>query len=177
MTDASAIVDHSAGHTVAIDIAIEDDAWAGVGDLETLARRAVDAALRESGDVLDDGAELSILLCDDAFIADLNQKWRGIAKPTNVLSCPVDAVSPALGDIVIAYGTVAREAAAEQKSLPDHLCHMIVHGLLHLLGFDHENEDDAEAMEALEIRTLASLGISSPYIEAPKTAEDSRFPR
>ena len=142
--------------SVAIDIAIEAEAWRTVGDLDRLARQAVETALTASGATVPEAAELSIVLCDDAFIADLNAKWRGLAKPTNVLSFPVEIDSPALGDIVIAYETVAREAEAEGKSLRDHLSHMIVHGFFHLLGYDHEDDADADAMEALERRDARS---------------------
>jgi probable rRNA maturation factor len=169
--------------TLAIDISVEDKAWAAAGDVDALARAAIDTALAESGDALPENAELSIVLCNDAFIAALNEKWRGIAKPTNVLSFPVEVDSPALGDIVIAYETVAREALEDGKTLRDHLSHMIVHGFFHLLGFDHETDDEAEAMEALEARTLAALGIASPFTDAepvaqakPQAAEDRRSP-
>ena len=163
----------------AIDISVEEPAWSAAGDVDSLARAAVDAALAESGDDLPDEAELSIVLCNDAFIADLNEKWRGLAKPTNVLSFPVDMDSPALGDIVIAYETVAREALDDGKTLRDHLSHMIVHGFFHLLGFDHETDEEAEEMEALEARALAALGIASPFEHAelvtpPQAAEDRR---
>jgi probable rRNA maturation factor len=101
-----------------------------------------------------------------------------------VLSFPVDEAldQPALGDIVIAYETVAREASDEGKTTQDHLAHMIVHGFLHLIGFDHEDDSEAEAMEAVEILALARLGIASPYTSAPPppstpAAEDRRSPR
>ncbi|WP_158808337.1 rRNA maturation RNase YbeY [Beijerinckia sp. L45] len=163
----------------AIDISVEEPAWSAAGDVEALARAAVDAALAASGDELTDESELSIVLCNDAFIAALNEKWRGLAKPTNVLSFPVDMDSPALGDIVIAYETVAREALEDGKTLRDHLSHMIVHGFCHLLGFDHETDEEAEAMEAMEARALAALGIASPFENAdlvakPQAAEDRR---
>ncbi len=153
-----------------IDIAVADDRWRAVADLDELARSAVDRALADTGDTLPEGSELSIVLCDDAFIAALNAKWRGLPKPTNVLSFPVELDAPALGDIVVAFETVAREAADEGKSLRDHLCHMIVHGFLHLLGFDHEDDDEAEVMEATETRILAALGIAAPFAAAPAVA-------
>lgn len=165
--------------SIAIDIAIEIEAWNGVDGLDALARNAVDAAMAASGETLTADTEVSIVLCDDAFIQTLNAKWRGQDKPTNVLSFPADFedYAPALGDIVIAYETVAREAADEGKSLRDHLSHMIVHGFFHLLGFDHEDEAEAEEMEAAEVEALAALGIASPYrdpLDTPQTADDRR---
>jgi probable rRNA maturation factor len=166
--------------SLAIDIAIEAGAWNAVEGIDALAHAAVDATLAESGEILPPETELSIVLCDDAFIQDLNAKWRGQDKPTNVLSFPADfqETAPALGDIIIAYETVAREAAEDGKSLRDHLTHMIVHGFFHLLGFDHEDSQEAEEMEAAEIKALAALGIASPYQEPlagpPQTAEDRR---
>jgi probable rRNA maturation factor len=167
--------------SLSIDIAVEAEAWTAAGDIDALARRAVDAALAESGETLTADTEVSIVLCDDAFIKELNAKWRGQDMPTNVLSFPADFrdTAPALGDIVIAYETVAREAAEDGKSLRDHLSHMIVHGFFHLLGFDHEDGAEAEEMETAEIKALAALGIASPYqeplAERPQTAEDRRI--
>lgn len=111
-----------------------------------------------------DGAvEISIVLADDAAVHALNRRWRGRDAPTNVLSFASDE-RPLLGDVVLAYETVAREAADQDKSLSDHLAHLVVHGVLHLLGFDHETgEDEAEEMEALERHILAGLNIADPY--------------
>ena len=160
--------------SLTIDIAVEHDAWTRLesqgGGLDALARRAIAAAMDSSGIAVPSDGEVSIVLCDDAFIQGLNKTWRGQDKPTNVLSFPaaeVDGGADAmLGDIVIAYETCAREAAADSISLADHLAHLVVHGFLHLLGYDHEDEDEAEAMEALEGRTLGALGIASPYEDA-----------
>jgi probable rRNA maturation factor len=166
--------------SLTIDISIEDECWTAVGDIDALARSAVDAALAESGETLSVDTEVSIVLCGDAFIKELNAKWRGQDKPTNVLSFPADFqdAAPALGDIIIAYETVAREAAEDGKSLRDHLSHMIVHGFFHLLGFDHEDDEEAEEMETAEIKALAALGIASPYeaplVEPTQTAKDRR---
>ena len=159
----------------AIAITVADERWRVVAGVEALALAAVRQALAESGDTLPDTAEVSILLCDDAFIADLNRRWRGLAKPTNVLSFPVAVEGPALGDIVVAFETVAREAGEDGKSLRDHLCHMIVHGFLHLLGFDHEDDDEAELMEATETRTLAALGIAAPFSPRDARLEGERL--
>jgi probable rRNA maturation factor len=119
-------------------------------------------------------AEISVLLTDDVGIRSLNSQWRGIDKPTNVLSFPAAQMARAggpedaprvLGDIAIAYETTRREAHDEQKPFDHHLSHLAVHGFLHLIGYDHENDDDAEAMETLEQRILAQLGIPDPYAD------------
>lgn len=118
------------------------------------------------------GGEIGILLAGDAYVAKLNAAYRGRAGPTNVLSFPGElsggpASAPlALGDIVVAYGTAAREAKRAGTPLKHHLAHLIVHGVLHLLGYDHERESDARRMESLEAAVLATLGIPDPYREA-----------
>jgi probable rRNA maturation factor len=115
-------------------------------------------------------AELAIVLCDDSAIRALNRKWRGQNAPTNVLSFPAAALRrmppapPYIGDIVIAYQTTANEAVAEGKPLKHHLAHLAVHGFLHLLGFDHENDRDARIMERLERRILKRIAIPDPYV-------------
>lgn len=156
-----------------IDMTIEADGWSRIADLDGLVRRAVDAAVRVLDSVPDagDGAELSILLADDAAVRRLNRDYRGIDKPTNVLSFPQQTAAgdrPAgmphlIGDIVLALETVEREAAEAQKPVADHLTHLIVHGLLHLCGYDHETDEEAEVMETCERAILGSLGISDPY--------------
>jgi probable rRNA maturation factor len=120
-------------------------------------------------------AELAIMLTDDAGIRTLNQNWRGIDKPTNVLSFPAlqppegadepDDMPRMLGDIAIAYETTRREADEEDKSFANHLSHLAIHGFLHLVGYDHEKDDEAEEMEALEREILATLGIPDPYAD------------
>jgi len=121
------------------------------------------------------GLETSIVLTDDESVTDLNTRYRGQAKPTNVLSFPIQDPyadrttldqSDCLGEIYLAAETVAREAAAEGKDLEAHLTHLVVHGMLHLLGFDHMSESQAEEMEAMETRLLAQLGIADPYAES-----------
>jgi probable rRNA maturation factor len=148
-----------------IDIVVEADGWRSVGSIETLTQAAVDACLAEVGLDMAEGNELSLLLCDDARIRNLNRDFRGLEKPTNVLSFPAAQIppQPVLGDIAIAYETVAREAAEEGKTLSDHYAHMVTHGLLHILGYDHEVDEDAEEMEALERRVLKRLRIADPY--------------
>jgi probable rRNA maturation factor len=153
--------------TIEIDIAIESGRWAAV-ELDSLVASAVEAARAESHAALAASVEISLLFCDDARIRELNREWRRIDKPTNVLSFPAAdpdrlAQSPLLGDIAIAFETVERESLDEQKSFEDHLSHMVVHGFLHLVGYDHEIADEAEEMEDAERRALARLGIADPY--------------
>jgi probable rRNA maturation factor len=142
--------------------------WRGALPARALARRAIGAALRESGHELRRGAEVCVHLVGDADIRALNKQWRGRDASTNVLSFPaapperVDAAK-LIGDIFIAFETVRREANDEGKALADHFCHLVVHGFLHLLGFDHDAEARAEAMEALEVRILAHVGVADPY--------------
>ena len=153
---------------MAIDVKVEAGEWPAKRALSALARKAVTAALAEAG--ADGGpSELSIVFTDDASIRTLNAGWRGKDKPTNVLSFPAfptkpgDRLPPMLGDVVLAAGTVAREAELEEKPFDHHLLHLMIHGTLHLLGYDHETEADAEIMEALERRALARLAIPDPY--------------
>ncbi|MEL6450206.1 MAG: rRNA maturation RNase YbeY [Pseudomonadota bacterium] len=160
-----------------IDILIDDPRWHGAG-LAPLATRAITATL----DHLALGpAELSLLACDDVRIATLNADFRGKPTPTNVLSWPEADLAPAqdggtpapptpdpggalaLGDIALAYDTCAAEAAAQNKAFSDHVTHLIVHGTLHLLGYDHIRDGDARRMEAHEVEILGNLGISDPY--------------
>jgi probable rRNA maturation factor len=151
-----------------IDISAESEGWTRVPDLEGFVRRAAEAAM------LDNDAppsEISVVLSDDEHIRELNKHHRGMDKPTNVLSFPAARMkTPAgapriLGDIVLAYETVQREASEEAKSIENHLSHLVVHGVLHLLGYDHEDEEEAEIMEARERQILAKLGIPDPYAE------------
>lgn len=152
--------------TVTIDV--EDRGWEAIPGLDAGARAALATALQIAG-IVDDDIEVSLVFTGDAEIAALNKAWRGKDGPTNVLSFPADEFPvPAgearpLGDIVLACGTVAREAAEQGKTLPHHAIHLIVHGLLHLLGHDHMEPAEADAMEDLERRILSQLGIADPY--------------
>jgi probable rRNA maturation factor len=153
--------------------------WPAGTDWAALATRAVRAALARSGQAeLDATAamvELSVKLSDDTEVQGLNAAFRGKDRPTNVLSFPmmqadlIGAISNTddgevlLGDIILAFQTCAREAAERGIPLADHATHLIVHGTLHLVGLDHENDAEAEAMEAIEIRALESLGLADPY--------------
>lgn len=132
-----------------------------------LARQAAEAALAGSRKRIA-RAELSLVLADDATVRDLNGRWRGKDAPTNVLAFASDEAPEAgkpvlLGDVVLAFETVAAEAKSQGKSLADHLRHLVIHGVLHLLGYDHVATAPARRMEALEVRVLASLGVADPY--------------
>ena len=142
-----------------IEVEIEDAAWtAALPDAAAVAERAATAALGTvAGDVV-------VLLTDDATVRDLNARFRDKDRPTNVLSFPAAAsAAPHLGDLVLAFGVCAAEAQAQSKTLADHLSHLTVHGVLHLLGRDHEADGEAEEMEAEERSILASLGVADPY--------------
>jgi probable rRNA maturation factor len=142
--------------------------WRDALPARKLARQAISAAREEADVKLRGGAELTVHLIGDVEIRALNQQWRRKNEPTNVLSFPAAAAgaldqAPLLGDILIAFETVAREAEEEGKPLADHFRHLVVHGFLHLLGYDHILEEDAEEMESLERHTLARLGVPDPY--------------
>ncbi len=143
-----------------IDIEIEDERWtAALPDAEALVREAAEAALageRRGG--------VTVLLTDDETVRELNGRFRGRDAPTNVLSFPAPA-NPEhfLGDVALAYGVCAREADEQGKRLAHHLKHLVAHGVLHLVGYDHETDAEAEAMEALEREILSGLGVPDPY--------------
>jgi probable rRNA maturation factor len=147
-----------------IEVEIEADAWTdALPDAEAVVERA---ALAAQGEVAGD---LVILLTDDDAVRVLNAEFRGKDKPTNVLSfpggdMPMPGAPVHLGDIVLAYGVCRDEAEAQGKSLANHLTHLVIHGILHVLGRDHEDDAEAEAMEAEERSLLASLGVADPYI-------------
>jgi probable rRNA maturation factor len=153
---------------IELEVSIENGDWARLGGAEALARRAVDAAFAVASGAPREPVEISVLFTDDASVRELNRRWRGLDKPTNVLSFPA-SVPPAvegprpLGDLVLAWETVAREADEEGKALTDHVTHLLVHGTLHLLGYDHEAEHEGDDMEAREVEALARLGIDNPY--------------
>jgi len=160
------------------DVSVPCRRWTGIlPDAEKLCRRAAAAAFASSSG---SAAEASIVLADDAFVRGLNLEYRDRDQATNVLSFPaLDGDSPAwpadaprmLGDVVVAFETAAREAADEDKTLGDHLCHLVVHGMLHLLGHDHETTTAAAEMERLEIDVLAGLDIADPYRGRPLAVE------
>jgi probable rRNA maturation factor len=153
-----------------LDIAVDQASplWAGLPEAEELVERAILASVARCGVALRKGAEVSVQLVDDAQIRALNAQWRGFDKATNVLSfpaAPVDklAASPLLGDIVLAFETIRREADDMRISLGDHFTHLVVHGFLHLVGFDHQESGEADRMERLETQILAGMAIADPY--------------
>ncbi|MBV9260005.1 MAG: rRNA maturation RNase YbeY [Pseudolabrys sp.] len=146
---------------IVVDILIKSPLWEKQPEAERTVRAAVDAA---ANFVEADEGEVSVVLTDDVSIRALNRDYRKIDKPTNVLSFPAgDKSGQMLGDIVVAYETLARESAEEGKNFLHHLTHLAVHGFLHLMGYDHQNESEAEAMEQMEIAVLARLDIANPY--------------
>ncbi len=157
-----------------VDIDIED--WPA-GKWETLAERAASAAISQAPELANSRLTTSLLFTSDAEVHTLNREWRDRDKPTNVLSFPMleraelldlEAEGPPvmLGDLALAYETCAREAAEKGVPLDHHAAHLIVHGLLHLAGYDHETSpEDADHMEALEIKALAQMGIADPYAD------------
>jgi len=155
------------------EVLVVAECWRSEPDAEAVIQRAI-AAAAEAVEADVGEAELAVMLTDDSGIRTLNSNWRGIDKPTNVLSFPAlqgegarkpgDA-PPMLGDIAIAYETMRREADEEGKPFDHHLSHLAVHGFLHLIGYDHENDADADEMESLETEILAQLGIPDPYAD------------
>ncbi len=150
--------------TPSIDVQIQTPLW----DAAPAAAQTVRAAIVAAAALVPAEGEISVLLTDDAGVRDLNRTWRGLDQPTNVLSFP--AAQPGnnpggalLGDIAVAYETLAREATADAKPFLHHLAHLVVHGFLHLLGYDHQTDSQADAMEGLERAALARLDIGDPY--------------
>ncbi len=140
-----------------IEVLVEDPAWeTALPDAEGLAVRAADAATP--------GSDLAILLTSDDAVGAMNAQFRGKDGPTNVLSFPASGLpTDHLGDIALAYGVCAREADEQGKTLAAHVQHLVVHGVLHLVGYDHEDDDQADVMEAREREILAGLGLADPY--------------
>jgi probable rRNA maturation factor len=171
MTALSATGSATGSVATALDVAVDPRcaAWSGAlpaaGDI---CRRAAAAALT-TADIAPEDVEISVVLADDAFVRDLNRQWRGKDTPTNVLAFPcadergADGGVWLLGDVVVAFETALREAETEARRLDHHLTHLVVHGVLHLLGYDHISDDDADRMEKLEIAALDRLGIENPY--------------
>ncbi|MBP1887867.1 rRNA maturation RNase YbeY [Sinorhizobium mexicanum] len=157
-----------------IQISVEEGDWPSEDELQSFSARILEAAadflLREEKQPFPpDVSEVSLVFTDDASMRAINAEWRNQDKPTNVLSFPAFPVTPGkmpgpmLGDIIVAYETLNREAAEMAKPFEAHLTHLLVHGFLHLFGYDHLQDDEAERMEGLETRILARLGLSDPY--------------
>lgn len=158
---------------MSLDVLLEDDRWTGTG-LVTLGPRAAGATFTHLGL---SGLEAACLATNDTRIATLNAEFRGKPQPTNVLSWPSETLTPAkpgavppppttgeIGDIALSFDTCQREAEAAGIAFDDHVTHLVVHGLLHLLGYDHETDQDADLMESTEIAILMSLGVDNPYL-------------
>jgi probable rRNA maturation factor len=163
-----------------IDVLVDSDRWKEPAKARAAVRRAIGQA---AATVSTAGTELAIVLTDDSAIRQLNRLWRGIDAPTNVLSFPSKQPTqtkqgadepPHLGDIVLAYETIAREASAEHKPFAHHVAHLAVHGFLHLLGYDHDKDADAETMEQTERKVLRRLHIPDPYRPPGKVAKKDR---
>jgi probable rRNA maturation factor len=147
-----------------VDIQVQSRLWEAEPAAEATVREAIAAAAER----VPAAGEVSVVLADNAAIRTLNRDWRGVDKPTNVLSFPASAPKiegfPALlGDVIVAYETLAREAGEEEKPVLHHLAHLAVHGYLHLLGYDHQTDSEADAMEGLEREILTVLRIADPY--------------
>lgn len=155
----------------AIHVSVTSDGWAALGlDLEALCHQMISMTVEHIASGAESVAEheVSVAFADDAFIRDLNRTYRGIDAPTNVLAFTDDSDldsphPPQLGDLVIAFETVVEEATAQHKDVSNHLRHLIVHGVLHLLGYDHEADDQAEVMESLERDILGAANVPDPY--------------
>lgn len=151
-----------------VDVLVEAGTWAEPEALHALAERAIRAAIAVAHPLTVPDSELSLVFTDDAHVRVLNHRYRGKDSPTNVLSFPAPAAGPGqygplLGDIVLAQETVAREATGQGLAFDHHLTHLVVHGFLHLLGYDHEADTEAAVMEGMETRILGHLGIADPY--------------
>ncbi len=166
------------GATPEIDIAVQDPIWEKVDDIEKIVLLSAQLALKNGTrpiEIQDSDLELSIVLANDDLVHVLNREYRHIDKPTNVLSfASIDSDDFAeevmmnpfnLGDVILSYDTIARECQEQGKFLLDHIKHLTVHGVLHLMGYDHDNEDDATNMETLEIRILEQLDVQNPYTD------------
>jgi probable rRNA maturation factor len=166
-----------AHRSLAVEIVRHEPDWTLVKVTDALLKRAARSALEAVASAQRDSYRVTLVLTGDGEMRTLNRTWRGKDAPTNVLSFPADAAKDRgfLGDIVLAYETTKREAREQDISLLDHVSHLVVHGMLHLLGFDHIDDDGAERMERMERIALAAIGIADPYAERdePRRAEMS----
>lgn len=148
--------------SVSIDLRIDHEGWGSVADMDALCQLAIVGALEHVGK--DSPSHIDILLTGDEKLAELNSDWRGKSGPTDVLSFPADPEEqPFIGDIAVAFGVAQKDSAASGKSLGAHLTHLLIHGTLHLLGHDHETEEEAKIMETLERDVMEKLGYEDPY--------------
>ena len=147
--------------TLALDLRVECDAWTTeIADTEAICVRALKSAIALTGIE----GEIAVLLTDNGEMQQLNRDWRSKDKPTDVLSFPADEMdAPFLGDIAVGLGICRVDADTRGIKLADHLTHLVIHGYLHLIGYDHMEDEEAREMEALEVQALASLGIADPY--------------
>jgi len=156
----------------AIDVIVEASGWPDAGQLQALVKSATQAIFTSVECTILPDSELSIVFSDDTRVRDLNDRYRGKEGATNVLSFPGDsthddAFGPMIGDVILALETVANEAGTSGQPLTHHMTHLVIHGILHLLGYDHQTPPEAEIMEQLETRLLEQLGIADPYPEDP----------
>ncbi len=159
--------------TLVIDLCVDDESWQAIDGLEHVITTAAKAALLQvqahKQTISDDAIGLTVVLDNNERIESLNADWRDKQKPTNILSFPApkhsrsDTGETYIGDLILAYGVIYDEANEQRKALATHLCHLIIHGVLHLAGFDHQNDDEAVEMEQLEIKAMAALGLPDPY--------------
>ena len=162
---------HQGQAPLSVDVIIEDDHWPKESSLRELAEHVFSASLQQVNLLLEHFSEVSLVFTNDAAMRDLNAEWREKDRPTNVLSFPLKQISPGdqplpmMGDVVFAYETIAREADELMLTFEAHLTHLLAHGFLHLLGYDHEEDDEAEIMEWLEVQILATFGLENPYTE------------
>jgi probable rRNA maturation factor len=145
---------------LSVDVLVQSPKWKEHRGAATAVRKAINAAADE---ISSPGGEVAVVLTGDQAIRKLNKRWRGIDKPTNVLSFP-SSQTAMIGDIVIAYETLDRESRDEGKEFTHHLSHLAVHGFLHLMGYDHQNDSEAETMEQLERAVMARLRMPDPYL-------------
>jgi probable rRNA maturation factor len=162
----------SAAPTISIDLRIEDERWGALGDIEALSARALEAAAKRTGEA----GEVAVLLTNDAEMRALNKQWRDIDKATDVLSFPSDGPEfPGeprhLGDIAIGHETAMQDAETMNRPFAGHFSHLLIHGFLHLVGYDHIEPEDAAVMEPLEAEILAKLGLPDPYATGPYAGE------
>lgn len=165
----------AATENLAIDLRVAEPRWQeALGDVEELVARV----LNHAAGVVKAGGEVSILMTSDSEVHELNRRWRGIDKPTDVLSFPsswpqTTGAPVQIGDIALAYETSHRDAGAMGRAFDAHVSHLVIHGFLHLLGYDHVEPEDAAVMEPLEANILAGLGWPDPYAAGPYADGDA----